>query len=329
MKIVALKNLLSSSLLLAAITSLLLTSAHARTWTSSDGTKTFEGELRSYDPATGALSVTLTGGKEMKFSKDKLSVADIAFLKEKGKVNAASAEKPGPPLEGKWTPIPELTDEFEGRALDAKKWYDHNPGWKGREPGFFSPNNVSVSDGKLHLTSRVETLPDLPKGFHTFTTAAVKGKALVKYGYFEMKCRPMKSQATSAFWFYNSTPEEWTEIDVFEICGAGGKWNNSYNMTLHVFHSPTEKKHWQKGKRWNPPFVMADDYHVYALEWNKDIIKWWVDGKVVHEMKNTHWHQPLHMNFDSETMPDWFGLPDKVSLPATFSIEYIRSWSEK
>jgi beta-glucanase (GH16 family) len=320
-KIEALENLLPNSLL--------LTGAHARTWTSADGAKTFEGELRSYDPATGALSVTLTGGKEMKFSHDKLSAADIAFLKEQGKVDAASAEKPGPPLEGKWKSIPELTDEFEGRALDAKKWHDHNPGWKGREPGFFSPKNVSVSDGKLHLTSRVETLPDLPKGFHTFTTAAVKSKALVKYGYFEMKCRPMKSQATSAFWFYNSTPEEWTEIDVFEICGAGGKWNNSYNMTLHVFHSPTEKKHWQKGKRWDPPFVMADDYHVYALEWNKDVIKWWVDGKVVHEMKNTHWHQPLNMNFDSETMPDWFGLPDKASLPATFSIEYIRSWREE
>jgi beta-glucanase (GH16 family) len=228
-----------------------------------------------------------------------------------------------------WQVIPELTDEFEGRDLDSKKWHDHNPGWAGREPGFFSKKNVSVSDGKLHLTSRVKTLPDLPKGYHTFTTAAVKSRALVKYGYFEMKCRPMKSQATSAFWFYQSTPGEWTEIDVFEICGAGGKWNNSYNMTVHVFHSPTEKKHWQKGKRWDPPFVMADDYHVYALEWNKDVIKWRVDGAVVHEMKNTNWHQSLHMNFDSETMPDWFGLPDPASLPATFSIEYIRSWSEK
>ena len=43
-------------------------------------------------------------------------------------------------------------------------------------------------------------------------------------------------------------------------------------------------------------------------------------------MKNTHWHQPLHMNFDSETMPKWFGLPKAESLPSTFSIEYVRSW---
>ena len=327
MKIAALKHLLPNSLLLAAITSLLLSGAHARTWTSADGTKTFEGELRSYNPATGALSVTLTGGKEMKFSKDKLSAADIAFLNEQGKVDADFAEKPGPPIEGKWKPIPELTDEFEGTKLDSTKWHDHDPGWKGREPGFFSPKNVAVHDGKLHLTARVENLPDLPEGYHTFTTAAVKSKALVKYGYFEIKCRPMKSKASSAFWFYKSTAEEWTEIDVFEICGVDATWKNTYNMNAHVFRSPTEKKHFQRPGKWKAPFDFADDFHVYALEWNKDVIKWWVDGKVVHEMKNTHWHQPLNMLFDSETFPDWFGLPDKESLPATFSIEYIRSWS--
>jgi len=32
------------------------------------------------------------------------------------------------------------------------------------------------------------------------------------------------------------------------------------------------------------------------------------------------------MNFDSETMPDWFGLPKKEDLPCSFSIEYVRAW---
>lgn len=232
----------------------------------------------------------------------------------------------GPPPGGKWTPIPELTDEFEGEKLDPEKWHDHNPGWLGRYPGLFSKNNVTVSDGKLHLTSRVEEPNHPDKKFHTFTTAAVKSKALVKYGYFEIKCRPMKSKASSAFWFYQDTPEEWTEIDVFEICGVGDKWKNTYNMNAHVFRSPTVTNHFDKPVKWQAPFDFTDDYHVYALEWNKEVIKWWVDGTVVHEMKNTHWHQPLHMNFDSETFPDWFGLPDPATLPSTFSIEYVRSW---
>ncbi|HEY6261310.1 MAG TPA: family 16 glycosylhydrolase [Nitrospiraceae bacterium] len=234
-----------------------------------------------------------------------------------------------PPPGSKWKPIPELTDEFEGNQLDSTKWYDHNPGWKGREPGFFSTNNVLVRDGKLHLTARLENLRDIPEGYHTFTTAAVQSRALVKYGYFEIQCRPMKSQASSAFWFYNVTKEEWTEIDVFEICGAGEKWKNTYHMNVHVFHTPTENKHWSKADTWKAPFDFVEADHVYALEWGKDAIKWWVDHKVVRELKNTHWHQPLTMNFDSETMPDWLGLPEKDSLPSTFSIDYVRSWKQE
>lgn len=33
------------------------------------------------------------------------------------------------------------------------------------------------------------------------------------------------------------------------------------------------------------------------------------------------------MNFDSETFPDWFGLPDMATLPAAFGSGYVRSWS--
>ena len=239
-----------------------------------------------------------------------------------------------PPSPSKWEPIPELTDEFEGDKLDSKKWHDRNPDWKGRFPGFFSRNNVSVSDGKLHLTARVENLPNLPKGYHTFTTAAVKSKTRALYGYFEIKCKPMNSRASSAFWFYAGDQAKgkttwWTEIDVFEICGRCPKRDRVYHMNVHVFVTPEDgKKHWCRNGRWKAPFRFADGFHVYALEWDTKVIRWYVDGKMVREAKNTHWHQPLHMNFDSETMPKWFGLPKKENLPSTFSIEYVRSWKK-
>ena len=237
-----------------------------------------------------------------------------------------------PPSGSKWEPIPELTDEFHGDKLDSKKWHDHNPTWKGRPPAFFSKKNVTVRDSKLHLTAKAEDLPDLPKGYHTFTTAAVKSKIRILYGYFEIKCKPMNSYASSAFWFYAVDKDKektnwWTEIDVFEICGRNNKLDRVYHMNVHVFVTPEEgKKHWSKGRKWKAPFRLADEFHVYALEWDKNEIKWYVDGKVVHKLKNTHWHQPLYMNFDSETFPKWFGLPKKENLPSTFSIEYVRSW---
>ncbi|MBA7699614.1 hypothetical protein ES703_108312 [subsurface metagenome] len=35
------------------------------------------------------------------------------------------------------------------------------------------------------------------------------------------------------------------------------------------------------------------------------------------------------MNFDSETMPKWFGLPKDSDLPSTYSIEYVRAWKKR
>ncbi len=243
---------------------------------------------------------------------------------------AASAD---PPDDASWKPIPELTDEFNGTELDPTKWHNHNPRWKGRKPGFFSKENVKVADGALHLTAKAETLPDVPKGYHSFTTAAVKSKSLVRYGYFEIRCKPMDSRASSAFWFYNNTPEIWTEIDVFEMGAGAPGHEHKVHMNVHVFHSPsfkgTVEDHLSDPDVWEAPFRLADDYHTYALEWDEDRIKWYVDGRMVREKENSHWHQPLHMNFDSETMPKWFGLPKKENLPSTFSIDYIRSWKKE
>ena len=97
-------------------------------------------------------------------------------------------------------------------------------------------------------------------------------------------------------------------------------------MTLHVFNTPAEgKKHWSK-EIWKAPSRLADQYHVYGVEWKAAEIKWYFDGELVHTVPNTHWHQPYHLNFDTETMPDWFGLPAKETLPSTFQINNVRAW---
>ena len=61
---------------------------------------------------------------------------------------------------------PELSDEFIGGPLDTSKWYDHNPNSAGRKPGYFSPANVSIMDGKLYLCAKSEDLNDVPEGYH-------------------------------------------------------------------------------------------------------------------------------------------------------------------
>ena len=89
----------SSSLSIAlALIFLSAISAHARTWTSSDGKSTFEGDLIEYNAGTGDVTVDREG-KRITFKQQKLSEADIDFLKNsKAPADAtpAPAETPTP-----------------------------------------------------------------------------------------------------------------------------------------------------------------------------------------------------------------------------------------
>lgn len=231
-----------------------------------------------------------------------------------------------------WVKYEPMSDEFEGSGLDRKKWTVGMHWWKGRQPAAFSERNVAVSDGKLHLTMRKEKLSqEFEKlGYRDYTSAAVHTKARSAYGYYEVKAKPMNSAGSSSFWFQQDETPGWaTEIDVFEIGGKAEGFQRKYNMNLHVFRTPREKRHWSVGGVWVAPWRLADDYHVYGLQWDRHEIKYFVDGVVVRSVENTHWHQPLYLIFDSETMPNWFGMSDEKDLPSTFSIEYVRAWKRR
>jgi beta-glucanase (GH16 family) len=233
---------------------------------------------------------------------------------------------------GGWVKFEPMSDEFEGKNLDLAKWDYGIAPWKGRQPALFSEKNVTVSNGNLHLTMRKEKLPTEAEklGYKDYTSAALHTKVRSSYGYYEVKAKPMNSGGSSSFWFKRGETPGWdTEIDVFEIGGKAKGFEQKYNMNLHVFKTPTENKHWSVGGAWLAPWRLADDYHVYGLEWNKDEIKYFVDGVLVRSVENTHWHQPLYLIFDSETMPKWFGMPYDKDLPSTFSVEYVRAWKKQ
>ena len=222
-----------------------------------------------------------------------------------------------------------LSDEFEGKELDLKKWSLSTKWWKGRQPALFSPRNVAVADGKLMLTMRKEKLPpeEAKLGYHDYTSATLHANVPTCYGYYEVKAKPMNSAGSSSFWFQQGdTGGRTTEIDVFEIGGKAKGFQRKYNMTMHVFDPPEQGGHWSVGTAWIAPWRLADDYHVYGLDWGKDEIKYFVDGVLVRTVENTDWHRPLYLTFDSETMPEWFGMPDDKDLPSTFSVEYVRAW---
>jgi beta-glucanase (GH16 family) len=233
---------------------------------------------------------------------------------------------------GGWVRDPRIWDEFDAPTLDTNRWTVGMYWWQGRQPAWFSPKNVEVRDGQLHLTMRKEQVPaDMKaRGYHDYTSAALHTKARSSYGYYEVKARPMNSGGSSSFWFQqedrNLFPGWSTEIDVFELCGKSATHDRRYYMTVHVFSTPEEKRHWQVGSYWEAPKRFAEEFHVFGFEWGMEELRWFVDGILVRTVQNTHWHQPLYLIFDSETMPEWFGMPEDADLPSTFSVEYVRTW---
>jgi len=236
---------------------------------------------------------------------------------------------------GGWRKFEPMWDEFNGDILDTNKWVPGIAGWQGRQPAWFNPANVTVSGGQLRLTMRKEAVPKNleSQGFHDYTSAALHTRTRSSYGYYEVKARPMHSGGSSSFWFTNEDPAAnpgWgTEIDVFELCGLNPEHDRRWYMTVHVWRTPQEKRHWAVGSYWEAATPLAQTFHVYGFEWNRQELRWYLDGVLVHTVQNTHWHQPLYLIFDSETMPEWFGLPHDGDLPSTFCVEYVRAWRGK
>ena len=113
---------------------------------------------------------------------------------------------------------------------------------------------------------------------------------------------------------------------MFEIGGATKGKEKSYNMNMHVFESPKTSSHLNKGGDYHVPYNLADEYRTYGIYWGADFIRYYIDGTLVRSVKNDHWHTPMMMFFDSETMIGWLGTPQKEHLPSTFSIDYVRAW---
>ena len=77
------------------------------------------------------------------------------------------------------------------------------------------------------------------------------------------------------------------EIDIVEVVNLG-IWPNEIHGTLHYgLPWPQWENHGQTlAVDYNP----ADDYHVYAVEWEADEIRWYVDGEHYQTQSSAGWY---------------------------------------
>lgn len=235
---------------------------------------------------------------------------------------------------GNWIFDSKLSDDFNGDVLDSVRWHVNNAQGNeslGRKPALFRPANAFLADGNLNIVFRKETLPQkyVKLGFKDYTSAMVRTVDRSFYGYYEARAKPMNSAGSSAFWLaWTGMADNATEIDIFEIGGKtkDGAHDRKYNMNAHLWATPQSTEHIANGSVWISPWRLAEDFHVYGFDWQPDTLRWYVDGVLVRETKNTHFFFPMQIIFDSEAMWNWFGVVDDADLPSTFRVDYVKVW---
>ncbi|MBN23551.1 MAG: glucan endo-1,3-beta-D-glucosidase [Alteromonadaceae bacterium] len=183
-------------------------------------------------------------------------------------------------------------DEFNGNAIDDTKWtHEVNcDGGGNNEKQCYtaSSDNAYLENGVLKIVAKPESDQALP---YSSARLISKEKGDWTYGRFEIRAKAPSGQgAWPAIWML---PTDWKyggwphsgEIDIFEAVNLGvplddgqGSIENKVHGTLHY------GKSWPNNAYSGHSYTLpdgenpADDFHVYAVEWQEGEIRWYVDG---------------------------------------------------
>ncbi|MFO7610447.1 MAG: family 16 glycosylhydrolase [Candidatus Krumholzibacteriia bacterium] len=252
------------------------------------------------------------------------------------------------PAHASWSLV--WSDEFDGTALDTGDWnYDVGTGcpnlcgWGNNELQYYRTQNVAVTGGNLVITARDESY-----GGASFTSGKVhtRGKRSFLYGRFEMRAKlPTGGGMWPAFWMM---PQDdayggWAssgEIDIMESANA----TTSVGGALH-FGGQWPENTSTGGSTTLGGASFADDFHVYAVEWEPDQIRWYVDGVLFMTRTSAQWYsdgapgnprapfdQPFYLILNTAVGGWYTGCTEPgcvtADLPQQYVIDYVRVYQD-
>ena len=228
-----------------------------------------------------------------------------------------------------WTLV--WQDEFDGERLDPANWtFDiGGHGWGNNELQAYTdrPENVRLEDGLLIVEAREE-----PFVRRNYTSGRIKTQGLLAwtYGRFEARMQlPYGNGIWPAFWMLGSniTETPWPacgEIDIMEHIGReptrihGTVHGPGYSGSGGVGHYTTVPD-------------LAEEFHVYAIEWEPEEIRWYVDDvqffRVTPESVRGAWvfDQPFFLLINLAVGGYWPGPPDDTTVfPQFLKVDYVR-----
>lgn len=208
-----------------------------------------------------------------------------------------------------WTLV--WSDEFDGNEIDSEKWEHEVNCWGGgneeKQCYTSQAKNSYVQDGSLKIVAIREAAPfcgpsknqddpgydpnDTSKCLpYTSARLRTKNKADWTYGRMEIRAKmPFGKALWPAIWMlptdyeYGGWPHS-GEIDIFEAFSPGTTDFGALNEvagTLHYGFSWPWNQYTGKdspGASFIPEENIWDEFHTYAVEWEEEEIRWYVDG---------------------------------------------------
>lgn len=239
-------------------------------------------------------------------------------------------------------------DEFDapdGSAPDPKKWTEETGGggWGNNELEYYTARgtNSRVEKGNLVIDALQEKFTGPDGVTREYTSARLKTAKLFtqKYGKFEARIRIPKGQGMwPAFWMLGDdiSTAGWPacgEIDIMENVGFEP-------ATVHgTIHGPG----YSGDKSLGAPFAVsggnvADDFHVFAVEWEPKEIRFYVDGQLYETRRpadlpaDARWvfDHPFFLILNVAVGGKWPGNPDaSTKFPQEMLVDYVRVYSRK
>jgi beta-glucanase (GH16 family) len=78
-------------------------------------------------------------------------------------------------------------------------------------------------------------------------------------------------------------------------------------------------------------FDSGKDFHIYTIDWKKEELDFYVDGKLVHTESRNIPDQPMNLRIESFAVnpdngwgPQWAGKFDPANLPASVEFDWVR-----
>lgn len=209
-------------------------------------------------------------------------------------------------------------DEFDGDEIDFLKWtVVERENSFNNELQYYVSEDVYLKDGCLRLRSLKRAYGSK---YYTSGLVYTKHKFFCQYGRFEINAKlPYGKGLWPAHWML---PEDETwppEIDIMEYLGHQ---RNTIYMTNHWLENG---KHKGNGGSYTGPYDYSADFHSFALEWEADSLRWYIDGVLRHASTEGIPHKPFFIILNTAVGGEWPGDPDETtSWPQYHDIDYVR-----